>query len=533
MKRLLVLTTLILIVSVVLGACSAKETPASTAPPVAPTEASAPASAPTAAPPAAATPRRGGQLVVGSMTFPTGVDAMATTQRASWMPMTYGCEGLFFATIDLAVEDALVDTWTYDPDALTYTFKLRSGVNFHDGTVLTANDVVVSLTRFAASVNGSVFSKLMESIEATDDLTVVLKLTQPSAAVPAMLAAPNVPAFIVSAASIGETPPTEPLTSFACTGPYQLAEYEPDQYVLMQRFEQYTPRPDGPEWYPDEIKIVPTNVSNVLNAVATGAIDVVNEFPIAEYTLAASNPDVQLLIAPYAKQYLFVLNTKGGLTANPLIRQAVLAALSPEPILQSDVPEPELYDLNVSWFPPGSPWHSDAGMEYYNHQDIEKAKALLAEAGYQGEPFRILDYQTTNTPIVIEQQLTEAGFNVERILLDNATFVQRRTQPEEWEGFSSGGSSYTDPTVFTFINPAFPGWWDTPEKQEAIERLTVEPEYADRKAAWDDLQTLMWTQVPWVRHGSLAQLMLASKRVQDLQPTRITMLYLQNVWLSE
>src|SRR5690606_21589220 len=105
----------------------------------------------------------------------------ATTQRVVGLVAGSVCEGLFENKSDLSPADGLLDSWDYDED-LTYTFHLREGVLFHDGTTLTADDVVASLDRYAASAPGATFGGLVDSISAEDDVTAVLTLTSPSAA---------------------------------------------------------------------------------------------------------------------------------------------------------------------------------------------------------------------------------------------------------------------------------------------------------------------------------------------------------------
>ena len=459
----------------------------------------------------------GGNLIVGPL--PASIDPVATTQRVVGLVAANVCEGLFENTSTLAPGEGLVDTWEYDED-VTYTFQLREGVNFHDGTVLAAEDVVASLERYAASAPGATFGTLMAGVEATGPLEVTLTLTGPSAAVPALLSTPDSAAYIMPASIVKDRDPADALQLLVCTGPYQMDSYVPDQTVELSRFDDYTARTDPSDGatgekiaYIDTITFIPTDASNAVNLLRTGGLNVQSQMPLDQVPSFASDPNVEATIIPNGGYPLLQLNTRAGLMANETLRQAVLAAVNAEEIMASVAPSAEFYTIDSSLMPPGSPWYSTEGSELYNQADPERSKQLQAQAGYNGEEITMI-YQTVDAwaPVAVAQ-LTAAGFNITAIPTDGPTFTQRRGDPEQWDIFTSGGTSYGDPLTVVFMSPGFPGWWDTPEKQALMSEFLTGTTQEGRKATWDELQALIYEQVPFVRIGGRAQVDAISSNV--------------------
>ena len=230
-------------------------TPASpTAPATSPTEAPrpattvAPAAQPTAAPAAAAgqpggAPRRGGELVYVVSAEPPSFDGHRETTFAVIHPVSphYSTLARFDPDNYPRVVGDLAESWTISPDNLTYTFKLRDGVKFHDGSPLTSRDVKASYERIIRPPEGLVSARkqsygAMESIEAADPLTVVFKLKYVSPAMLSLFASPwN---YIYSAAALDKDP-RYPEKNILGTGPFTFVEYVPGSHWVGKRFDGY------------------------------------------------------------------------------------------------------------------------------------------------------------------------------------------------------------------------------------------------------------------------------------------------------
>ena len=221
-----------------------------------------------------------------------------------------------------------------------------------------------------------------------------------------------------------------------------------------------------------------------------------------------------------------VMNTKQGLTANPQIRQAAQAALDNQAIMMAAMGAPRFFELGSSLFPDWSPYHSQAGANLYDQKDPAKAKKLLAEAGYKGEPFRILTSQQYDyvykAALVAMKNLQDAGFKVDLQLMDWASVMSRRFDPALWESFVTFHGFVPDPALITILSPGYPGWWDTPAKRAALETFNAATDEAARAAAWGKLQELLMREAPTVQLGKYFGLLAHQKSVSGVPDLPIT-----------
>jgi len=174
MKKLSALTALIVVLSVILVACGPTEAPPPTDAPAAPTDAPAPTEAP---PPAAEK-----QILNISFSWPTYIDPAVGSDFSSTSSLANLYDTLVFPNTDGGVDPHLAESWEVSDDGLTWTFKLKEGVKFHNGDELKASDVAWSMNRLLEIGEGLayVFLGTVESATAVDDYTVEFKLSQPS-----------------------------------------------------------------------------------------------------------------------------------------------------------------------------------------------------------------------------------------------------------------------------------------------------------------------------------------------------------------
>jgi len=134
---------------------------------------------------------------------------------------------------------------------------------------------------------------------------------------------------------------------------------------------------------------------------------------------------------------VFFLNWQSEVMSNPLIREAVQAALDMEPLMQSAYGSSDFYRLDPGLMMKQTAWWTDAGGDRYNMHDPDLAKQKLQEAGYNGETIRFMSTQeygymyATSTPAV--QQLEAIGLKIDHQVIDWATVIERRAKPEEWK----------------------------------------------------------------------------------------------------
>jgi peptide/nickel transport system substrate-binding protein len=435
---------------------------------------------------AAVAQTRGGAAVVAQTAAPPNLDCHFNQLEAARNIYMNWCEGLVTLDEDGAPIAQLAEKWDVSPDGKTITFTLRHGIKFQNGKLMTSKDVQASIERYKRVSPAKGRLDLVEKIETPADDTVVLRLSQPSPWLLTILASPLMPVAVYpSELTNADGGKIENIG----TGPYMLAEFNPTQYALLKRFDDY--RPD--ERYPgatgfggrriayfDSVKIVfMREISAQIAALEAGQIDVATGVPKPVVNRLANNHSVQTYaLKNWGMTWIYV-NTSWGPTKNTLIRQAIAAAVDADEIMA--ISTDGSYTLNHSWlYPQNKYWPGDIGKDMYNQKNPEKAKALLKQAGYAGE--EIVIAATAGRPalktaaVVLSEQLKKAGLNVKLNVYDHAAFHARRSQPDGWNLAVNAFS--IDPYLGVYAHQYY---WDGPKNWANV----TDPEaLATIHAAW-------------------------------------------------
>lgn len=491
-----------------------------------------------------AAPRRGGTLRIAEIGEPLTMDTAATTATQTSIETQAIFEELFAFDANFKIQPMLAESYTASKDGLTYTFVLRKNVPFHNGKEMTADDVVASLNRWGkVSPRGSSVYKNVESVTAKDKSTVVMKLKESFAPLLAFLALPNGAAAIMPKEIIDATG-TGPLKQYIGTGPYKFAEWVPDRHVKLARFDNYAARSEAPsgaagkrEALADEIYFYPVSqISTRVAGVQSGDYDVADQTPPQDaYQELKKDPRVVVEPIKPGDFLTFFFNKKQGLMTNEKLRQAVEVALDMQPIMKATFGDPTLFSLGPSIYPAGTPWYTTAGQELYNVHDPAKARQLMKEAGYNGEPVRWLvtqqyDFMFKST-VVASAQLQHVGFKVDMQVLEWAGVLDHRSKPADYDLFTTSHGFVPDPALITVFNPTYPGWWDSPEKNKAFDEFNQTADPTARVRTWAKLQALVYKQAPLVRPGEYYGLVMRTKALStfhasyfgifwNVQPTR-------------
>ncbi|WP_292732525.1 MULTISPECIES: ABC transporter substrate-binding protein [unclassified Microbacterium] len=335
-----------------------------------------------------------GSLTFGYFEPATSLDPQQGTssQDIPWLLPVY--ESLFSYSPDGDVAPALAESWELTDTDLTIT--LRDGLTFHDGTALDADAVVANIERGKELETSTVKGDLatVTSASATDDVTVVLTLSEPDAALPAKLA--DRAGMVISPAAFGDE------TNLAIqpdgAGPWKYVSYSPGDRLVVERFDGY--------WNPDAVMLQDLTIRLIddddtrLNAVRAGEVDVA-QISAAQVQLASADQSLEVRTDPALAVDQIGLNIAIAPFDDPLVREAINYAIDREALLEG------LYrgTGTIAWqpFPPGY-YANDPDLEGMYPYDPEKARELLAEAGYpDGFSF---DFKTNNQPFRV--QATEA-----------------------------------------------------------------------------------------------------------------------------
>ncbi len=416
---------------------------------------------------------------------------------------------------------------TLSADGKSYTIPLRTGVKFHDGSTMTADDVVASLERWTkVSPRGKTTASVIESITAKNG-SVVIALKEPFAPLISLLAMNNGAAAIMPKSVIDGA---NPVKSFIGTGPYKLLEHKPDQYIRVTRFDGYV-SPEGPangyggkrEAKIEEVRFVPVpNATTRVEGMVAGQYGFADSLPAEMLPrIKGASGVTPVVVKPFGFP-LMIMNSKAGTFANQAVRQAVLAALGPSDMLTAAFGDPSFFALEGSIYAPGTNFYDADSAKGYNQNNPKKAADMLKAAGYKNEPVRIMTSMQYDflykMSLVAQAQLQQAGFNVDLQVLDWATLIQRRGNEKEWDAFFTYHTFVPEPSLITFVNPSYPGWWDTSEKKAALAKFNTEMDPAKRKALWAEIQKLFYTQVPTIKVGEFYNLAAATAKLKGYVP---------------
>ncbi|NIX76357.1 ABC transporter substrate-binding protein [Microvirga terricola] len=470
----------------------------------------------------------GGIVNVATIGEPPTLDPMVSTADLVGIVTQHFFETLFTFDKDWNVTPLLAESLPEITDGgKTYTIKLRTGVTFHDGSAMTADDVVASLKRWMdLASRGKQTAGNIDKVEVVAPSTVRIVLKAPYAPLLALLSFNNSAAVIMPASKM-----SNPLTEPVGTGPYKLKERKPDQYIQLVRHESYKPRAGSADGYGgarkpllDEIRFVPVPDANTrIEGAISGQFDYVDSLPVESYdrikNLQTTKP---VLLKPFGWP-VFVMNTKQGVMANTDTRMAVRLALSMEDMLAAAFGSKEFYSLDAAMYPKGYVWHSEAGTEgKYNVADADKAKALLKKANYDGKPVRILTSRQYEFHYkmaqVAAEYLKQAEFAVDMQVVDWATLTQRRADAALWDIYITHSPFLPEPALIGQLSESSPGWWSTPARKAAVDAFNTESDPKKRPALWAEVQKVMYAETPSIKIGDFNALSAQSPKLDGVMP---------------
>lgn len=457
MARQIVKYGLLVGIIVAVSSCVAPPTAAPTAAPPQAAEPAATQPTEPAAPPAevpSETVWSSVPLIQGTCCEPNTLDPAAVSNAATeGIIMNAAYEGLTRYTIEGEIEPALAASWKISDDSLTYTFNLREGVKFHDGSDLNAEAVKKSFERQKAVKLGVSF--LLDSvseIDVVDDMTVEFTLTQPD--VTFWFGVPRIK--IISAAALaaneqdGDWAQDYFRENIAGTGPYRLDRWDHGRQLEMIAFENYWQGWEGRHIQRFILRFGVDMASRLLS-LEQGDMHIVDWAGLSDVRRVADNPDIQLITgrANWSQYYHWMDNQRGPLE-DVRVRQAMLHAYPYEEMWEVmegyavplDSPIPEYMIGYCKVFEP--------------KQDLERASELLAEAGY-ADGFQVKQaYKIENEVRRLAAELFQedlAGLGVEVVLEDIpwGNFLQAQSQKDTAYDFVSANAGSPVPWSGTLL----------------------------------------------------------------------------------
>lgn len=456
------------------------------------------------------------ELQIAYNVQPPSLDPLTTTAHATRIISRVFYEPLLTLDADGEVQPVLAESYDVSEDGLTITFDLRDDVVFHDGSEVTEEDVVASLERWQelSTVGPTYFGDA--EIESPEAGVVTITMPEPMFVAPTLIADPAQPPMIMPASVIESAGP-DGVDEHIGTGPYEFGEWQADQHIRLDRFEDYT-SPEGEasgmagektahfeELYFAFVQDASTRVSGI----QTGEYDLGIPVPWDNAEAVENDPSTEIVLGESGLIFGVFNKDPESLMADASMRQAVVAAMEPADSLQAAYGSDEYYNANSALMPEGNPWYVEPDSEFeqmHQNANVDQAEDLLEEAGYDGEEIRIIttrDYEDMyNNAVVLQQQLQDAGMNVDLIVSDWPTVTQNREDPEAYEIFITDISAWPSvPATFHFFNPSWPGWTDSDEIADAAEAMIAAADEDEAVAAMEGLQEAYFEYLPIAKFG--------------------------------
>ncbi|MBO6604818.1 ABC transporter substrate-binding protein [Rhodophyticola sp.] len=382
-------------------------------------------------------------------------------------------EGLTRFASDGSVVPGLAETWEISEDGLTYTFSLRDGVMFHDGSSFTAEDVVFSLDRARAEDTTNAQAALfagIESVEAVDDTTVVLRLSAPNGALLFNLAWGDA---VIVAPESAETNATNPVG----TGPFVFADWVQGDRVELTRNPDYWG--EAPALEAATFRFI-SDPNAAFAALMAGDVDAFPVFPAPE-TLGQfeADPRFSVIVGSTEGETILAMNNQSAPLDDIRVRQAISHAIN-----RQDIIDGAMFGYGTPIGTHFAPHHPDyVDLTGQSAFDPETARALLAEAGVSDLTLRLAlpppSYARRGGEI-IAAQLREVGIETE---ISNLEWAQWLEQVFRGKDFDLTIVSHTEPMdIGIYARPEYYFQYDNPGFQDLMNTLTLTADPAERSA---------------------------------------------------
>ncbi|GGB37083.1 peptide ABC transporter substrate-binding protein [Tistrella bauzanensis] len=444
-------------------------------------------------------------------------------------------EGLVGHREDLSIGPVLAESFKQSEDGLSWQFKLRPGVRFHNGEAMTSADVAWSWNRYLKPettwqckrfFDGSQGAAIT-SIETPAPDVVVFRLEKPNALLPMMMANIQCNAAVLHPSSVaGDGSWTAPVG----TGPYVIGDWKPGRYVALTRFDDYTGRDtptDGmtgarPALAKHLRFLITPDGAVMKNALYAGDLDMVVDLGPADIA-EAEQRGLVVFKQPILSWRLLLMQTTDPVLSDKRIRQAIAHAIDVPSIVA--VASEGLGKANPSGVALASPYHT-AVHDQWPAYDPAAAQALLKEAGYAGQPIRI---QTNMRPggyhevaITAQAMLQAVGINAQIEVLDWATQLQNYlTGNYQIQSFAY--SSRLDPAIaYSSIigdkakSPSVS--WEDPTAMKLLDasKQTMDP--APRTKLFEQIHTRMADAVPVIGLYNDVRVVATAADLQGYKP---------------
>ncbi|MBB4277836.1 ABC transporter substrate-binding protein [Rhizobium mongolense] len=444
-------------------------------------------------------------------------------------------EGLVAYGEDASVKPMLAESVTVSKDNLTYTFTLRESVKFHNGKEMTSEDVVWSWNRYMAEATkwrcrpdfAAGGAAHIVSVEAPDRKTVIFKLEKPNVLFLATLARTDCGMTgILDKSSLNDD------GSFRApvgTGPFKYKEWKKGEFVDLEAFADYSARTDekrdgftgAKKPLVDGVRfaVIPDR-SSAKAALLNGDIDVLPDAPYADIEEYEKNAALGVSIVSNPGITAILFQARDPLLKDVRVRKAISMAIDTNALV--DGITLGLGKANSSLVPVTSRYYSAEQAKGYKY-DPEAAKLLLKEAGYNGQPIKLIAntryLNTYDAAVVAQAMLQQTGINAELEVLEWAAQLDRY-QSGNYAAMAFPYSARFDPaltydSVMGNKDKEPRKVWDDPEAQAMLEESIRISDPEKRQELFDKLHARFMETVPFLMLYNGVEASAFQKRVKN------------------
>ena len=449
----------------------------------------------------------GKDIIYASNTPAKSLDPHDTSDTYSGAIERAICQGLMGFDRDMNVVPLLAESYTFNEAATEFTFKLRQGIKFHDGAPFNAQAVKANIDRMmTGKYKRSSLMKPVKELQVIDDHTVKFVLNEPFGAFINAIAHPG--ALLLSPAALekyGDDIAKHPVG----TGPFIFDEWVSGSHVRIKK---------NPDYWRGEVKVdtvtfrpVPENGTR-LAMLRAGQAHYIYPMPAELLKVAEKDTKIDIIQLPSIIERYMVLNCKYKPLSDVRVRQAINYALDKQAIIRiawggSGVEADSVIPPNLSFYQKQNPWP----------YDVEKAKALMKEAGYEnGFKALFLTPNVTNrmrATEMVQQQLGKIGITGEIQSMDMASFYNKLESHQADDpnpvpfiafcGWSAGTADADWGTRPLLSTEGFPpamsnfGFFSDPEVDKLIQAGLATADPKVRAEVYGKLQSDIWEKAPW------------------------------------
>lgn len=498
-------------------------------------------------------PQRGGTLTHAVEVEPNTLDchASATSFTLLLVAPHYSTLLRFDPNDHQKIVGDLAQSWTVSDDGLSYTFKLRPNVRFHDGTTLTSEDIRATYERLRKPPEGVTSARQvrfqeLQSIATPDPLTVVFRMATRNPGMEANFASPwN---CVYSAKKLAQKP-NYPATEPMGTGPFVFVENSPGSHMSARRFDDYF---DKGKPYLDGIRAVFIKGPGVVNAIAGGQVD--GTFfllapPDADRIKSTRGEGVQILRNYISVLQLAVVNTRKAPFSDPRVRQALNMAIdrkTGEMALSKITMLGEsgtIVPPNSRYLPPKDQMEQLPGLGRDIKASREAAKKLLAEAGVPNLKLTLLNRPIRHpwepAAIFLVDQWRQIGVEAKVEALETGAYFAKLKDGSYDVALDFNNITTDEPSeaLFKYVpgNPSdYTGFAD-PELTELYRKASTATTDAARKDLIAQFQKRLWTNsnVLPMFWGQRIVALDSKVRGWKVPPSTIVNLDMANVWKAK